>query len=173
MKGTLLALALLLLLPGCTLLPPPAAAPTSTWSGPAFAANPVEEALRYYAYIKKLSVAEQVKEYEGVRQAFDHHHDDFTRIQYALLLSLPKAPFRDESRALKLLEGWQRDDATGLRRFGAFLTSQLAEQKRLDDSADTLRAKLKEEQHRAEEAETKLNALKSIERSMLRRRTTP
>lgn len=169
----LLALALLLL-SGCALLPQtPAPTTTPGWSGPAFGANSVEEALRYYAHIKKLPPAELVKEYEGVRQAFERKHDDFSRIQYALLLTMPKAPFQDEGKALKLLEGWQRDDAGGLRRFGAFLATQLTEQKRLEDSADTLRAKLKDEQHRADEAETKLNALKSIERSMLHRRTTP
>lgn len=167
---SLLAL-LLLLLSGCALVPH--TAPPTTWAGPTLGANPVEEALRYYAYIKKLPATDLAKEQEAVKDAFDRRHDDFTRVQYALLLALPNTRFRDEGRALKLLEGWQREDGSGLRRFGFFLASQLAEQKRLEDSADALRAKLKDEQRRTEEAEAKLNALKSIERSMQRRRTTP
>ncbi len=169
-----LALVLLLLASGCAMMPQsPAPTAASGWTGPAFGANPVEEALRYHVYIKKLPNAELVKEYEGVRQAFERRHDDFSRIQYALLLSLPKAPFSDDNRALKLLEGWQRDDSSGLRRFGAFLSAQLAEEKRLEESIDALRAKLKDEQRRADDAEAKLNALKSIERSMQQRHRTP
>lgn len=160
-----------LLLPGCSLIPP--AAPATTWSGPALGANPVEEALRYYGYVKKLSGADLARELDAVKGAYDRSRDDFTRIQYVMLLSLPKASFHDAGRALKLLDGWTREEGPGLRRFGVFLAAQLAEQKRLEDSADGLRAKLKEEQRRADEAQSKLDALKSIERSMLRRRTNP
>ncbi|MGD9787624.1 MAG: hypothetical protein AB7U30_06690 [Sulfuricellaceae bacterium] len=171
MKKSLVAVFLVALLAGCSLLKP--VPPASSWSGPALGANAVEEALRYYAYAKKLPAADLNREHEAIRQSFTRSHDDFARIQYALLLSLPGTRFHDEGRALKILEGWQKDDDTGLRRFGAFLAAQLAEQRRLDDSADALRARLKEEQRRADEAEAKLNALKSIERSLLRQRRAP
>ncbi len=171
MKKLLLLASIVALLAGCSLLKP--APPASSWSGPALGANAVEEALRYYAYAKKLPPADLNREHEAIRQTFNRGHGDFTRIQYALLLSLPGTRFHDDGRALKALEGWQKDDEAGLRRFGAFLAAQLAEQRRLDESADTLRARLKEEQRRADEAEAKLNALKSIERSLLRQRRAP
>lgn len=160
-----------LLLPGCALIP--RAAPPTTWAGPTLGVNPTEEALRYYTYVRKLGAADLAKEHEAVKDAFDRSRDDFTRIQYVMLLSLPKASFHDAGRALKLLDGWAKEEGTGLRRFGFFLAAQLNEQKRLDDSGDTLRAKLKEEQRRADEAQSKLDALKSIERSMQRRRSVP
>lgn len=171
MKRLFLLASLVALLAGCSLLKPAPIA--SSWSGPTLGANAVEEALRYYTYAKKLPATDLNREYEAIRQTFNRNHDDFTRIQYALLLSIPGTRFHDDGRALKVLEGWQKDDDTGLRRFGAFLAAQLAEQRRLDDSADFLRARLKEEQRRADEAEAKLNALKSIERSLLRQRRTP
>ena len=171
MKRLFLLASLVALLAGCSLLKPAPIA--SSWSGPTLGANAVEEALRYYTYAKKLPATDLNREYEAIRQTFNRNHDDFTRIQYALLLSIPGTRFHDDGRALKVLDGWQKDDDTGLRRFGVFLAAQLAEQRRLDDSADFLRARLKEEQRRADEAEAKLNALKSIERSLLRQRRTP
>lgn len=172
MNRSLALLALLASLAGCaTLRPGPT--PGSGWQGPSIAVSQTDEALRYYVYLRGLSAAELAREHDAVRQAFNKSRGDFARVQYALTLSLPNTRLRDEARAIKLLEGWQREDEGGLKRFGYFLVTQLAEQKRADETADTLRAKLKDEQKRADDAENKLNALKSIEKSLMKRSRAP
>lgn len=172
MNKTLLPFLLLAVLSGCAGLRSDPT-PGSGWKGPSLAANPVDEALRYYVYLGGLSGADLAREHEAVRQAFNRTHGDFARMQYALILSLPNTRLRDEGRAMKLLEGWQKDDADGLRRFGHFLSAQLAEQKRLDETNEVLRARLKDEQKRADDANNKLDALKSIEKSLMQRGRAP
>lgn len=125
---------------------------------PASSANELDEVLRYYQRIKKMNTAELNKEYEHISQLFAQSKTDFSRVQWALLLSLPNAVFRDEALALNVLKEWSKESKTahaGLRAFGALLSSLLEEMREKDKRADAL--------------QKKLDALKSMEKSLMQR----
>lgn len=118
----------------------------------------LDEVLRYFQRIKKLNNAELSREYEHVSQSFSHTKADLSRVQYALLLSLPNASFRDDAAALNLLKEWSKENKTtpsGLRIFGGLLASLLEE--------------IREKDKRAEVLQKKLDALKSMEKNLMQR----
>ena len=118
----------------------------------------LDEAVRYSQRIKKLNNAELIKEYDHISQTFSHTKTDLHRVQYALLLSLPNAPFRDDAAAINLLKEWSRENKTtpsGLRTFGGLLASLLEEIREKDKRADVL--------------QKKLDALKSMEKNLMQR----
>ena len=67
--------------------------------GQSFLMSDAESLLLYLEYVRKLSGAELNKEHDGVKQSFARSGSDFSRMQLAMLLSLPTASFRDEGRA--------------------------------------------------------------------------
>lgn len=121
-------------------------------------ASELDEALRYLQRIKKLNSAELSKEYEHASQAFSHTKTDLSRVQYALLLSLPNASFRDDAAALNLLKEWSKENKvapSGLRALGSLLATLLEEIREKDKRADVL--------------QKKLDALKSMEKNLMQR----
>jgi hypothetical protein len=80
-----------------------------------------------------------------------------------LLLSLPKAPFKDYDRSLALLQD-EMDDPDGrdpaLRDFLFSLSSWIGEMKSLDQ-------KLRDERKQREALQQKLEGLKAIEKNLL------
>lgn len=158
--------------------------------------------LLYFVKVKDLPASELSKEQRSVEQAFNLRKGDYARMQLAFLTSLPYAAFKDYARALSLLEPLIRDgEASELRPLALFLASQIAEKKGLEDSANSLsqrlkeedkrieplelkmkeeqkriealEAKLKEEHKRALSLEKKLEALKAIEKSISDREQVP
>jgi len=118
----------------------------------------LEDVLRYHQRVKKMNVAELNREYEQISQQFAQSKSDSSRIQLALLLSMPNAAFRDETQALNLLKEWSKENkvaASGLRAFGGLFSSMLEEMREKDKRADAL--------------QKKLDALKSMEKSLMQR----
>lgn len=143
--------------------PPVTQAPQVTQAPPAEKSMGVwvcelDDVLRYYQRAKKMNAAELNKEYDQISQQFAHSKSDSSRIQLALLLSMPGASFRDEAQAFNLLKEWSRENkaaAGGLRAFGFIFSSILEEMREKDKRADAL--------------QKKLDALKSMEKSLMQR----
>ncbi len=148
--------------------------------------NNVDGYLAYYRYTSILSTEELKKEYAMVTQAYAKTKNDNSRLQLALLLSLPNTSFRDDSRALGLLKEFlanKANDSSQLKDFALLLSSSVAEHKRqeeklkteqsrneeLEQKLEVLKDKLKTEQSHGEELEQKLEALKGIEKSIIER----
>lgn len=132
-------------------------------------ANEVESLLTYFEYAKKLPGPDLNREHERIKQTFVNGRSDFTRLRYALLLTMPNSTFRDEGRALALLEPLLKEGAAAspaLRSFAYFLNAGITEHRRIEESANQ---KLREEQKRSETLEQKLDAIKSIEKTIIER----
>lgn len=118
--------------------------------------DPAVSLLHYASYARNLSAAERERELERQRSAHARDKSDFRRLQYALLLSTPDATANDRRLAQQLidplLEGKHDSDLQALAGLvNSHLNSYLQGQKRAD------------------ELERKLDAVKDIERSLLRR----
>lgn len=119
-------------------------------------ASDADSLLHYYQHLKKLPGAELGREHEVARQAYNRAHSDFNRVRFAMVLSLPNTGHSDESRALELLDPVAKNQNGPLRGLAYLLASQLQERRRLDASAQGL--------------QQKLDALRSLERSMIERK---
>jgi hypothetical protein len=115
----------------------------------------VESLVLYFGYIRKLSAAELNREYDTARQAYNRGRHDYGRVRFAMLLSLPGTPFNDDGRALDVLEPVLRKGSGRLYPLAEMLGSHIQEQKRLNASVQGL--------------QQKLDALKSLERSIIER----
>ncbi len=155
-KLALLALACAALA-GCGALRGVESQPPAPWvqAGSPPPASDAESLLLYYQHVRKIAGPELGREHETARQAYVRSRSDFNRVRYAMVLSLPGAPFGDEARALELLDPVARSPNGRLGALASLLASQLQERKRLDASAQGL--------------QQKLDALRSLERSLIDR----
>jgi len=118
-------------------------------------ASDAESLLLYFQHIRKLSGADLGREHDAARQAYARARTDFNRVRLAMVLSLPGTAFYDDARALELCDTVAKHEGGRLQGLAALLGAHLQEQKRLTASAQGL--------------QQKLDALKSLERSMIER----
>ena len=121
--------------------------------------RPVSDAetlLSYFSQLRKLSTPELAREHDIARQAYGGARSDYNRVRLAMIMTLPNTAFYDEPRALDLLEPLARNSGAPLSGLALLLASQLQERKRLDANAQAL--------------QQKLDALKSLERSLIERK---
>ncbi len=146
------------LLAGCAALRGIEAQEPAPWvqAGSPQPASNVESLLLYYQHVRKLSGAELGREHETARQAYIQSRSDFSRVRFAMVLSFPNTAFSDEARALELIEPVFRNQNGQLQGLAYLLASHLQERRRLDANAQGL--------------QQKLDALKSLERSMIERK---
>ena len=105
---------------------------------------------------------DQARELTMANSAYIREAGDSERLRLALLLSMPNTAFRDDGRALSLLEPVLAAPANPpgpLKQLAFVLQTQLA---------DRMRA-LRDEQKRADELSQKLDALRKLERSLIER----
>lgn len=164
------ALALCVLLAGCTTMQPEAPEPSpEAQTPPAITAPPApqpqpqprsaseaETLISYYAHLRKLGGPELAREHEAARQAYGRSRSDYNGMRLAMVMVLPNSPFHDEPRALDLLEPIARNGEGRLSGLASLLASQIQERRRLDSTAQAL--------------QQKLDALKSLERSLIERK---
>jgi hypothetical protein len=147
---------------GCAQQPPAVEKPAPAAELPAVPPGlpkPVSEAdnlLVYYYHVRGISGAELGREHEIARQAYARSRSDFNRVRYAMLLTVPNAVFADDARALEMLEPVARNTNGQLQGLAYLLLTHLQERKRLEANAQAL--------------QQKLDALRSLERSMIERK---
>ena len=164
----LLIVAILLLTTGCGALPSPDAAsepctgcgvlpnpenggePWVRTGSPRRAAD-AESLLMYYEYVRKLPAAERGKDNETARQLYTKSRSDFNRVRYAISLSVPGTSFNDDARALDALEPLLRNQDAVLHNLAYMVSAQI------------------QEQRRGQGLQQKLDALKSLEKSLIER----
>lgn len=151
---------------GCGALKPQEAGSEAGWlkPGQVFLVSEAESLLLYHEYLRRLSGVALNREHEEARRMFATNGSDFSRMRLALLLSFSGASFRDDARAVSLLEamlkeGDARDETRALARL---LHAQISERRRIEE-------RLKDEQRKTEGLQQKLDALQSIEKSLLER----
>jgi len=153
MKGGLVVIGVgcAVLVTGCAILPGIDTREPAPWvqAGSPQPASDVESLVLYFQHIRKLPATDLGREYDTARQAYNRLRTDFNRVRFAMVLSLPNTAFNDDGRALDVLEPVARNAN------GRMMNSHLQEQKRLNASVQGL--------------QQKLDALKSLERSMIER----
>jgi hypothetical protein len=125
----------------------------------------LEALFAYYDRMRRLSATEQVKEQEAARQAFNKDKSDLNRLKLAMLQALPNSAVRNDASAQALIDPLLKEGDShdaGLRAFAQLLSLYLAEHKKAED-------RIREDQQEIEDLQKKLDALKSIEKSLIDR----
>ncbi|MBC8007776.1 MAG: hypothetical protein H7X76_06995 [Prolixibacteraceae bacterium] len=110
---------------------------------------------RFYDRLLKMKENELAAELEAIRESFEGEKSDLSRLQLALLLSLPGTTFRDDNAALTVLNPFLNDkvwEVSNLRPLALWLNAALLELRRTEESSQQQSAKLKEELRRSDEA---------------------
>jgi hypothetical protein len=154
---TLLAIGCAVALAGCGLVRVAGPLEPAPWvqAGDPQPASDAESLLIYFQYLRRLSGPEVSREHEAARRAYASARTDFNRVRLAMVLALSGYPFTDEARALGLFETVASHEGGRLQGLAALLAAGLQEQQRLAASAQGL--------------QQKLDALRSLERSMIER----
>ncbi|HEX9685365.1 MAG TPA: hypothetical protein VGA25_05880 [Burkholderiales bacterium] len=118
-------------------------------------ASDTESLLLYYQHIRNLSGPDASREHVAAREAYARARTDFNRVRLALILSLPGTAFNDGVGALGLLDTVAKRQGGRLQGLAVVLGTHLQEQQRIAANAQGL--------------QQKLDALKSLERSMIER----
>ncbi len=145
------------LLAGCGVLRGLESTEPAPWvqAGSPRPASDTESLLLYFSHLKKLSGTELGREHDAARQAYSRTRSDFNRVRFAMVLSLPNTAFNDEGRALELLDPVIKSHNGQLHGLAFLLASAIQERRRLDANAQGL--------------QQKLDALKSLDRSLIER----
>lgn len=146
----------------------------STLSGSHRGAD-VSEVLAYFQHIKTLSANALVTENAAAAQALSKQRSDSNRLKLALLLLLPNTAFKDEARAAALADEVLNNktaDAPHLKNLALLVAAVANEQKRQDERFWQLAQKQKDDEKRADALQQKLDALKSIEKDLIKREET-
>jgi hypothetical protein len=153
---------LAVLLAACQSVQTPPATPAAVADDePAFKVSAVrsvgelDRLLLYFDSIKRLAGRDLTRELGSARQAYDENKSDYNRARFALLLSMPGASFRDEAKAIELLEPLVKDaraEQSPLRGLANLVYQLIAEQRRQERNARGL--------------QEKLDALRTLERSL-------
>lgn len=127
-------------------------------------AGSADALLAYFDALRKLPSAELAKATEQARKRYASEKTDARLMQYALALAVPGADARHAQQLLEPLARGNTGHDRELRTLAVLVYVDLTERLRLEGS---LQAQTK----RAEELESQLDALKTIEKNMLQRET--
>lgn len=132
--------------------------------------NDAEALVQYAAYLRRLSAADLNREHESMKQHVARAKTDLNRAQLALIYILPGLSLHDDAKALTILDPLVKEATSpAVRNFAMLMSSMVGDNKRLDENVQNLNSKLKEEQKQSAELQQKLDALKSIEKSLSER----
>ena len=159
----------LVLIAGCTGIPPAADE-----------AQEVAGMLANFERLAALKTEDQRHEFATAQAAHEKAPTDATRLNLALMMLLPRAPWRDDARVHSLLGGIE--SASTERRSARHDLAQLllrlvAERQRTQRDeqrkAEQLSQQLREEKRKAEEMQQKIDSLRTIDRETHIRRKAP
>jgi hypothetical protein len=158
----------ILMLEGCAILPHTHSVAPSQQE--VVLTGQMDDMMEFYESLRKLSATELSRVYDKVKQNFVQNKSDANRTRMVLLLIMPGTSFRDVTSALYLLNEWPREAKTfnHLLSFRNLLAGQLMEQQRLSSSVEELSQKLRDEQKRVETMQNQIDAIKSMEKNLLR-----
>lgn len=140
-----------------------------TWFPTLLGASQTDELLQDYDAWRKQSPAELTRDYDKARQSLVQTKNNVNRLRVALLLSLPNTSFHDNGAALTLTNEVLKDTKSagaGLRGLASLLNTSLNEQQKIAEDGSQ---KLKDEQRRADGLQEKVDAIKKMEKNLIRR----
>ena len=122
----------------------------------------VESLIAEFQRLRRLPANDLAREQDSARQAFGQSRSDAARLRFAMTLTLPGSSANEESRALELLDPLVRNPGAALYGLALLMASYIQEQRRLGGQVQTL-------QQNVHGLQQKLDALKSLERSLSER----
>jgi hypothetical protein len=144
------------------------------------AAHEVAKALANHERLSTLKVEEQRHEFNAARAAYGRMPNDTTRLDLALAMLLPRAPWRDDAHVQLLLGGIETapDEPHSARHdLARLLLRLLSERQRVQRDeqrkADQLMLQLREERRKTEDSQQKIESLRAIDREMGMQRKPP
>ena len=192
MTPRLLRVLPLALLAGCTLQPPAPVAATGAAGAFSTAMIPahstVEQLMAYLLQAKAMGAHALSEETSRMREAWGRDKSELTRLKLALLLA--SSANTDDGELMTLLEPLVQDSASAkpeIRALATLMHGAAYERKRTKDSLAAVTTRLREAQksqesnlaridqqrRQIEDLEKKLNALKTIEKSLIQRADKP
>jgi hypothetical protein len=151
----------------------------------------LEELLAFREDLLVMPAEAQDKAYQAALQELQRRPNDTARLRLALVLSLPRAPWRDDAKLLSLLEDIEPDAGSGSMRraLAQLIRGMILDQQRLlreekkrmtTELQQAVREEhqrmlgerqrlLQAEQRRADELQQKLDALLHIDRTLRRK----
>lgn len=119
----------------------------------------VIELLDYHEKLIGMAADAQRREYQAAQADFERHAGAAQRLRLALLLTLPRAPWRDDARALQLLDAIEAEtaDRSSPHHDLALLIQKLVGERQ---------RQLRDEHRKVEDLQQKLDALRTIDREM-------
>jgi hypothetical protein len=123
----------------------------------------VAELLDFHDRLVAMPADEQRREYQAAQVAFEQQPGDLQRLRLALLLSLGRAPWRDDTRALQLLAGMEAVPAgqpSPRHDLAVLIQKLVAERQR----------QVREEHRKVEDLQQKLDSLRAIDRDTRQKR---
>lgn len=163
------AILAILLITGCANIPP---APDESQEVAGMLAN--------FERLATLKPEEQRSEFNAAQAAHERTANDTTRLNLALAMLVPRAPWRDDTRVQSLLGGIEA--AAGEQRSARHDLAQLllrlvAERQRTQRDeqrkVEQLAHQLREEKRKSEEMQQKIESLRTIDRETYKRKKTP
>jgi len=118
--------------------------------------------LTYFDQLRLLSPTELAKETERARKNYAKDKSVFYQLQYAIVLSFPGGDIHHAQQLLEPLTKETERRERSLHALAAMLSTDLAERQRLEGALQT-------QTRRADDLESKLEALKEIEKKMIQR----
>lgn len=143
-------------------------------------AGEVAALLANYRRLRALSSDEQRPEVNAAQLAFERTPNDATRLELALALLLPHAPWRDEARLRQLLSGIEAapgQPGAARHDLAQLLLELLAERQRERYAGrrklEQLTRQLREERQKTDDMQQKIDSLRAIDRDMMLQRKAP
>jgi outer membrane murein-binding lipoprotein Lpp len=166
---SLSAVVAIVLMGGCASTPPP---PDEAHQMAGLLAN--------YERLATLKTEEQRREFIAAQAAYDQKPNDTTRLNLALAMLLPRAPWRDDARVQVLLSGVEAtagEQHSARHDLAQLLLRLLAERQRAQRDeqrkADQLANQVREERRKVEEMQQKIESLRAIDRETQIQRKAP
>jgi hypothetical protein len=107
--------------------------------------------LNYFATVRRIPAAELAREHESARQAYAKSRSDSNRVRYAIVLTVPATGFNDDVRAFEAIEPLLKNPEAPLYAIASVVNAQIQEQRRTAG------------------LQQKLEALMSLDKSLLER----
>lgn len=127
----------------------------------------------YLEWIDRAGTGELAREYDGLGASHDGRRPGDTALRLALLLAQPEMPYHDDAAAVRVLQEWEASGQgnvdSAIREFARWLRHQLGERARLNAGLEDALLRARDEKKRAEACRDKLDALKTMEKSLIER----
>lgn len=130
--------------------------------------------MRYWRFINGMTQAQLEEEFKRINDAYFIRPNDRSGLKRAMLLMMPGTNFYDLNQTKQMLAdiiSSSDSSVPAFKEYAEFLSSIVQSQQSAEQRYTQLQEQLRQEERSRKKSEEKLEALKSIEESMIQRRS--